>query len=53
MSMIYMLMIMVILRQQINSVFMKLINLFMSSLVNSLSVINLFLSEMRSLILYC
>ena len=28
-------MIMVILRQQINSVFMKLTNLFMSSLVNS------------------
>ena len=43
-------MMMVILRQQINTVFMKLLNLFMSSLVNSLSVINL-LSKMRSLIL--
>ena len=41
---------MMILRQQINTVFMKLLNLFMSSLVNSLSVINL-LSKMRSLIL--
>ena len=43
-------MMMVILRQQINTAFMKLLNLFMSSLVNSLSVINL-LSKMRSLIL--
>ena len=43
-------MMMVILRQQINTVFMKLISLFISSLVNSLSVINL-LSKMRSLIL--
>ena len=33
-------MMMVILRQQINTVFMKLISLFISSLVNSLSVIN-------------
>ena len=43
-------MMMVILRQQINTVFMKLIGLFISLLVNSLSVINL-LSKMRSLIL--
>ena len=43
-------MMMVILRQQINTVFMKLISLFIPSLVNSLSVINL-LSKMRSLIL--
>ena len=45
---------MVIHRQQINTVSLKLINLFMTSLVKSLSVSDFENdSKMRSLILYC